>query len=118
MVSYLMDENLPPTYQTQLLKRKPELTIWAIGDPGTPPKGALDPDILVWCERHEFILVTNNRRSMPAHLTDHLNNAQHIPGIFALKPKSSFGEILTDLILIAEVDAPIEFSDRITYIPL
>jgi hypothetical protein len=32
----------------------------------------LDPEILLWCEAHRFILVTNNRRSMPRHLADHL----------------------------------------------
>lgn len=55
---------------------------------------------------------------MPVHLSDHLNHGQHIPGIFALKPKASLGEILDDLILIAEVNTPQEFRDRIVYIPL
>jgi hypothetical protein len=118
MVRYLIDENLPPIYQTQLLRRKSDLTVWMVGEPGTPPKGAQDPEILEWCEQHDFILITNNRRSMPIHLSDHLNNAQHIPGIFALKPKASLGEILDDLVLIAEVDTTDEFCDRIVYIPL
>jgi Domain of unknown function (DUF5615) len=118
MARYLIDENLPPIYQVQLLRRKPELTVWAIGEPGTPPKGTLDPAILEWCEHHSFILVTNNRRSMLSHLIEHLNHGQHIPGIFALKPKASLGAILDDLILIAEVDALSEFYDRTIYIPL
>jgi hypothetical protein len=113
-----MDENLPPMYQAQLLRRKSDLTVWAIGEPGAPPKGTLDPDILIWCEQHQFILVTNNRSSMPSHLKDHLKGGRHVPGIFALKPKASFGAILDDLTLIAEVDAPSEFCDRIVYIPL
>jgi len=118
MVRYLIDENLPPTYQAQLLRRTTDLTVWSIGEPGTPPKGTPDRDILIWCEKNDFILVTNNRSSMPVHLSDHLNRGQHIPGIFALKPKASLGEILDDLILIAEVNTPQEFRDRIVYIPL
>ncbi|WP_404787152.1 DUF5615 family PIN-like protein [Altericista sp. CCNU0014] len=118
MVKYLIDENLPPTYQTQLLLRKPDLTVWAIGDPGTPPKGTLDPEILQWCEQHQFILVTNNRRSMPTHLSDRLDKNNHIPGIFVLRPKATLKEILDDLILIAEVDEPNDFCDRIVHIPL
>ena len=104
MVRYLIDENLPPSYRIQLLRRKPDLTVWEVGNPGTPPRGTFDPLILEWCEQHGFILVTNNRRSMPSHLLEHLNRGQHIPGIFALRPKASLGEILDDLILIAEVD--------------
>jgi Domain of unknown function (DUF5615) len=118
MARYLIDENLPPIYQVQLLRRQPDLTVWAIGEPGTPPKGTLDPAILEWCEHHNFILITNNRRSMPNHLSDHLNRGRHIPGIFALKPKASLGSILDDLILVAEVDALSEFCDRIVYLPL
>ena len=56
MFRYLIDENLPPVYHTQLLRRKPELTVWMVGDPGTPPKGTLDPEILLWCEQNQFIL--------------------------------------------------------------
>jgi hypothetical protein len=118
MVRYLIDENLPPSYQTQLLRRKPDLTVWEVGNPGTPPKGTLDPAILAWCEQHGFILVTNNRRSMPSHLLEHLDCGQHVPGIFVLRPQASLGKILDDLILIAEVDALSDFFDCIVYIPL
>jgi hypothetical protein len=118
MVKYLIDENLPPAYQIQLLFQKPDLTVWAIGDPGTPPKGTLDPEILNWCEQRQFILVTNNRRSMPIHLKDHLDQNNHIPGIFVLRPKATIKQILDDLILIAEVGEPDDFCDRIVHIPL
>lgn len=117
MVRLLIDENLPPSYQTQLLRRKSELTVWMIGDPGTPPKGTLDPEILIWCEQHEFILVTNNRRSMPVHLLEHLNRGAHIPGILVFRAQASWGRLLEDLILIAEVDELEEFRDRIVHIP-
>ena len=118
MLKYLIDENLPPVYQTQLLRRQPELTVWKVGDPGTPPKGTLDPEILLWCDRHQFILVTNNRRSMPVHLSDHLSQNRHSPGILVLRPKAAMGAILDDLVLIAEVDGGDELRDRIVYIPL
>lgn len=118
MFRYLIDENLPPVYQTQLLRRQPEITVWMVGDPGTPPKGTLDPEILLWCEQNQFILVTNNRRSMPVHLAEHLSQNRHIPGILVLRPKASFGKILDDLIFIAEVDENDEFCDRIVHIPL
>jgi hypothetical protein len=54
-----MDENLDPIYQTQLRRKEPELVVWAIGDPNTPSKGTLDPEVLLWCEEYGFVLVTN-----------------------------------------------------------
>nr|WP_293128835.1 DUF5615 family PIN-like protein [Microcoleus sp. bin38.metabat.b11b12b14.051] len=50
-----------------------------MGEPEAPSRGTLDPEILKWCEEYNFILVTNNRKSMPVHLTDHLAERRHIP---------------------------------------
>jgi hypothetical protein len=58
MILYLMDENVDPIYRTQILHWEPELVVWAVGDEGTPSKSTLDPDILIWCEEHGFVLVT------------------------------------------------------------
>lgn len=80
-LQYLLDENVDPLYGTQLLRSAPELRVWAVGDPSAPPKGTLDPEILLWCEEWDFTLVTNNRHSMPLHLADHLAAGRHIPGI-------------------------------------
>ena len=58
---YLLDEHIAPSYSPQLLRAAPDLVAWLIGDPGAPPRGTLDPEILIWCEENGFILVTNNR---------------------------------------------------------
>lgn len=63
-----------------------------MGEIGTPPKSTLDPEILVWCEEYNFILVTNNRKSMPVHLVDRLAQGGHIPGIFVLNQDLSIGQ--------------------------
>lgn len=117
-IQYLFDENVDPLYVIQLRRRKPDLVILAVGELSAPFRGTLDPEILIWCEIHNFILVTNNRRSMPVHLSAHLAEARHIPGIFLLNPKLSVGENIEELILIAEVSDDDEYRDRIDYLPL
>lgn len=72
-----------------------------VGDPRLPPRGTLDPEIILWCELNNFILVTNNRRSMPVHLAEHLAQGQHIRGIFVLRPQAEIGEIIDHLIFMA-----------------
>lgn len=118
MLRYLMDENVNPNYQTQLLQREPGLVVWAVGDPGAPPKSTLDPEILIWCEEHGFVLVTNNRTSMPTHLAEHLAQGRYVPGIFILNPKLSMGEMIDELILIALASEDDEYQDYITHLPL
>lgn len=80
-LKYLLDENVDQVYKREYRKRNPELVMWAVGDPGAPRKSTLDPDILCWCEEHNFILVTNNRKSMPVHLADHIAQGRSVPGI-------------------------------------
>lgn len=117
-IRYLLDEHISPSYRAQLLWHKSDLVVWIIGDPTAPAKGTSDPEILLWCQEHEFALVTNNRKSMPGHLKDHLDNGDHVPGIFVINQEMSIGEIIDELILIAEASLEDEYQDRILYLPI
>ncbi len=117
-IQYLLDEHISPLYRTQLVRREPELIVRIIGDPDAPPKGTLDPEILIWCEIHNFILATNNRKSMPKHLADHLNQGRHIPGISIMDLRQNISEIIEELLLIYGVSNEYEYQDRIEYLPL
>ncbi|MBW4633061.1 MAG: DUF5615 family PIN-like protein [Iphinoe sp. HA4291-MV1] len=117
-LKYLLDENVAPLYQAQLRRQKPDLVVWVVGEPGTPPKSTLDPEILCWCEEHDFLLVTNNRRSMPVHLVEHINQSRHVPGILILNDKLTIGQNINELILIAEVSFDGEYQNQIVHLPL
>jgi len=115
---YLLDEHMPPAYQMQILRLEPSLIVWKIGMPGVPPRGTPDPDILIWCEEHNFVLVTNNRKSMPVHLAEHLASGHHVPGILTVDITHDMMKNLEDLLLVAFVSASGEYEDRIAYLPL
>ena len=115
---YLVDEHTTPALADQLRRRQPELDVASVGDDVAPPKGTLDPDILLWIETHGFTLITRNRKSMPEHLSQHLEAGHHIPGILTLRPKTSLGEIIEDLLLIWELSKEDEYQDQIIHIPL
>ena len=118
MRRFLIDENISPRYRTQLLRHEPLLTVLAVGDEGAPPKSTPDPEILVWCEQNQFSLITNNRDSMPQHLSDHLSAGHHVPGIFTINRKVSMGLIIDQLLLIAGASDEDEYIDEIKYLPL
>jgi len=115
---YLLDENMTPALADQLRRRQPGLTVACVGDNIAPLKGTLDPDILLWIEAQGFTLVTLNRKSMPEHLSQHLADGQHIPGILTVRPKASLGEIIEDLLLIWELADVHDYADQIIHIPL
>ncbi|MEH2193326.1 MAG: DUF5615 family PIN-like protein [Nostoc sp.] len=115
---YLIDENVNPIYPNQIRLREPEIAIKVVGESGTPPKSTLDPEILCWCEDNNFILVTNNRTSMPVHLADHIAVNHHVAGIFILNPNLSIGENIEELIIVALASEDDEYQDKIVYLPL
>ena len=114
---FLLDENLPPTLAGQLRRHEPRIIVLAIGQWGAPPGGTLDPDILHWTEEHDFLLVTNNRHSMPGHLKDHLASNGHIPGILVVPTTHDIGLLIEVLALVWGASLPDEYRDEITYLP-
>lgn len=99
-IKYLLDEHVNSRLRKALKQLAPDIVVWRIGDPGTPPLGTLDPEILLWWEYRGFSLVTNNRESMPVHLREHLDAEHHAPGIFTLNPSMAIGETAEELVLI------------------
>lgn len=117
-VRYLLDENISPRVQSQLLLRVPKMKVLRIGDETAPILGTPDLLILEWIEQNGYILVSQNRRTIPIHLQEHLAAGHHVPGILLLRRKISLGQLLNDLLLIWEASKPDEYRDRIEYLPL
>jgi hypothetical protein len=113
-----MDENVDLIYPAQIRRRKPDIVVRAVGGIAAPAKSTLDPDILKWCEEKQFVLVTNNRKSMPPHLNEHLAQGRHIPGIITLSKTLSIGEMIDELIFLAEASLDDEFMDQIKHMPI
>ncbi len=117
-IRFLLDENVTPKLRTILIQREPGMIVWKVGDPGAPQRSSSDPDILNWCEKNSFILVTYNRISMPIHVRNHLKNGNHFPGILILNPAMSLGEIVNELLLIWGASESDEYRDMMLYLPI
>jgi hypothetical protein len=115
---FLLDEHIPKAIQRQLRRKHSSLEVLAIGDPGSPPTGISDPDLLYWIEENRYILVTENRNTMPMHLSDHFGSGRHIPGIFWVRPSVGIGRIIEELYLIWMASTGEEFKDCSLFIPL
>lgn len=55
---------------------------------------------------------------MPIHLTDHIGQGRHVPGILILNPDMSIGQSMDELILISEASFEDEYQDQIVHLPL
>ncbi len=117
-IRYLLDEHVSYHLKKAVKKHDADIVIRRIGEPCFPPLETLDPDILTWCETNQFSLVTNNRKTMPGHLKDHLAAGNHAPGIFILSSNLTMGETSYELALISIASDKDEFTDRLIYLPV
>ena len=118
IIRYLLDENVDSLFRRELLRHEPEMIIWRIGSAGAPPIETPDAEILAWCEEHEFMLITNNRKSMPKHLSDHLAAGRHVPAIIELNRSMNVGATVEELLLIYWASDETNYQDRIVYLPI
>lgn len=115
---FLLDEHVPLVIRTRLRQLAVGVRVYRVGDGVAPPASTPDPDLLVWIDDHDCLLVTNNRATMPVHLAAHLAQGRHVRGIVQLPERMNIGAVLDNLLLIRGAGLPDEFQDRITHLPL
>jgi hypothetical protein len=96
---FLLDEHVNRAIQRQLRRLEPQIEVLVVGDPEAPSKGILDPELLIWLEANGYILVSENRSTIPVHLAEYYTAGRHIPGILWIRPSASLGEITEYLYL-------------------
>lgn len=116
-VQYLLDENVEHALRFALASKEPRMVVLQVGEPNAPQKGTKDPEILEWCQKHGFILVTNNRKSMPEHLACHLAQGKHMPGILEIGSHMSISETVDELYIAWGASFLDEYQDVILYLP-
>jgi len=118
---YLLDENLRGPLYNALVRANDRLSepiaIERVGDVEDLPIGSLDPDILRWIEREGFILITNDVRSIPRHLGDHLAAGGHVPGVFLIGLPCRIADLVEWLIVLARDGDDHLWRDRVTNLP-
>jgi hypothetical protein len=88
-----------------------------VGDADDLPLGASDPEILLWCEREDRILVSFDKATLAGHLAAHLNAGRHAPGILMLRHGGRLSQVVQHMALVAHASESWEWSDRIEFIP-
>jgi hypothetical protein len=114
---FLLDEHINPAIQRQLHRLSREIDVRCV-EPNAPVKGSTDADLLVWAEANRFILVSEDRRTLPSHLAMHLAAGHHSFGILWLRPNVAIRAVIMELYLIWYTCEEDEFLDRGIFIPL
>jgi hypothetical protein len=86
--------------------------------PGAPPLGTSDPHILLYREREQRLLITNNRASMPGHSAVHLAAGHHHRGILKTHTqRPAIGPLAETTYLIWGASEAEEYIDIQNWVP-
>ena len=113
---FLIDENLSLRLKATLNRHYPSIDVLRVGDEGAPAFGTLDPDILHYLEASQRTLITDNRASMPGHISDHEAIGGRHWGIFSVRKNAPFGPLAELLALYWEATEAEEWIDRIEWL--
>ena len=120
-LTFLLDENVPRRVWRAIQRHNKGshelLDVVHVGQPDDLPFSSGDPTILIWIERQNRLLITEDISTMSAHLATHLDEGHHCPGILMVRPGNSVPTLLEFLVLIAHASDLAEWRDRIEYIP-
>lgn len=121
-LSYVLDEHLRRGALWQAIQRHNAAGIFLIdvvqvGDPVDLPLGSTDPDILLWAEKEDRVVVSRDYNTMLGHLVAHLQAGHHCAGLFILRRHSTIQQIVDYLVISAYTTDPALLRDRYEFIP-
>ncbi|RRR65521.1 MAG: hypothetical protein EI684_22875 [Candidatus Viridilinea halotolerans] len=117
-IRYLLDENLSPRVKLTVARHYPGLDLLRVGDEGAPALGTLDPELLVWLDQQQRVLVTDNRKSMPSHIADHHAVGGHHWGIFLVRKRTSLLLLAETLSVYWDVTEAEQWRDVMEWLPV
>jgi len=114
---FLCDENIDPDLVDAIRQMGPAIDFIRVGDPGAPPLGTKDPDLLIAAEASGRVFVSHDRRSMSGHLANHYAAGRHTAGIILLRRRFSIGQYAREIVNQWATTTADEWVDRTMYLP-
>jgi len=116
MLKLACDENLNNNILRGLFRKRSDLDIVRIQDAGLI--GADDPTVLEWAAREDRVLLTHDVATITRYAYERLDAGYAMPGVFEIDPFAPMGQVIEDVLLLAEFSFEGEWEGQIAYIPL
>jgi predicted nuclease of predicted toxin-antitoxin system len=114
-VKFQADADLDGRILRGLRRAAPEIDIRPAVDAGLP--GLKDPEVLQIAADAERILVSQDRRTMPAHFA-RFSTGDQSPGVILLREATPISTAIEELVLIWSASEAKEWKGRLVWIPL
>jgi hypothetical protein len=114
-VRFQADADLDGRILRGVRRTAPEIDIRTAAEAGL--EGLRDPDVLRICADSGRVLVSQDRRTMPAHFARYAAGARS-PGVVLLRQAIPIVDAIEELILIWSASEAAEWVGRLVWIPL
>ena len=115
MLSLLIDQDLDHDILRVLIRRIPQIDVLTAFEIGMSE--ATDPELLTWAAQEGRIIVTHDRKTMPAHATDLMRQGKDIVGLFVVPRNMPIHQAIEDLELMITCSENDEWVNLIRYLP-
>ena len=116
MLRLLIDHNFNQRTLRGLLRLVPDLdyvTAFEVGMSQTP-----DPQLLIWAASERRLMITHDRRTMPAHAKEVIDSGYDIAGVIIVAEELPMGLVIEQLELIVNCTEADEWQNVIRHLPL
>ena len=116
MIRLLADEDFDNDVLRGALRRRPDLDIVRVQD--IDLSGQPDAAILAWAATENRVVLTHDVSTMTAQAIARVQTGLPMPGLFAVNQSLPIGQVIDDVLLLAECSEPGEWEGQINYFPL
>ncbi len=116
MLRLLIDQDLDHDILRALIRAVPRLDAVTAFEIGMAK--ASDPQLLIWAAKEERVIVTHDRRTMPAHAADLMSVGKNVAGLFVVPRALPLRQAIEDLALAVTCSQNAEWVNVIRYLPL
>ena len=116
MIRLLVDQNFSGHIHEGLTRRQPDLDLVHVRDVGLA--AAPDSALLEWAATHGRVVVTHDRRTIPACAYARVADGQLMPGVFLVSDQMPTGQAIDEILLAIHCLSPEECKDIVRYFPL
>ena len=116
MLLLIADENFNNDIVRGLLRRNPNLDIIRVQDVGL--RGEEDSVILEWAANEGRVVLTHDAATMAYFAYERVQAGLSMPGVIEVADDLPLGQVIDDILLIAETSERNEWERRVIYLPL
>lgn len=116
MLLRVADENFNNDIVRGLLRKKPDLDIVRVQEVGL--RGADDPAILEWAANEGRVVLTHDAATMTYYAYERVKIGLSMPGVIEVADDLPLGQVIEDILLLAEYSNIGEWESQVIYLPL